>query len=427
MFCVVIYASEDLRMELLTKHCCGLDVHKKSIVACIRVINNSNKLKKEVKTFGTMTKDIQELNKWLRDNGITHVAMESTGVYWKPIWNILEGNFELILVNAQHIKHVPGRKTDVKDCEWIAELLQHGLLKASFVPEKTIRELRDLTRHRTRLIQSRATLSNRVQKVLEDANIKLASVASDVLGVSGRAILRAMISGNDNPEELAELSKKTLRNKIPELKLALLGKVTEHHRFMLETLLEELEYLESSIERMNQRISEKMLSHEKEISLLMEIPGINRENAENILVEIGFNMSQFPNPESLASWSGMCPGNNESAGKKKSGKTSKGSRWLKRALCQSAWATSRTKDTYLGEKYKRLVSRKGKKRAVVAVGHKLLVIIYHMLKDGIHFQELGADHFAKLNPDRQKKYYTRKLEELGYRVNLEDKMEVAAA
>jgi transposase len=408
-------------MEVFIKSCCGLDVHKKTVVACIRIADESGKVKKEVRTFGTMTKDIQELDQWLKENGVTHIAMESTGVYWKPIWNILEGHYELLLVNAQHIKQVPGRKTDVKDCEWIANLLQYGLLKASFVPETFIRELRDLTRHKARLAQLKVSIGNRIQKVLEDANIKLASVASDILGVSCLNMLKAIISGSENPEELAELAKRKLRNKIPELKLALFGRITEHHKFMLSTLVSELEHIESTIEQVSQRIIEKMAPYEKEILLLMEIPGIDRINAENILVEIGFNMSQFPSADCLASWAGMCPGNNESAGKKKSGKTTKGNKWLRRALSQSAWGASHTKDTYLSEKYRRLASRRGRNRAVVAVGHKLLIIIYYMLKEKVHFKDLGAEHFAKLNPERQKRYYVNRLENLGYNVNLEEK------
>jgi transposase len=359
----------------------------------------------------------------MKDHKVTHVAMESTGVFWKPIWNILESDFELILVNAQHIKQVPGRKTDVRDCEWIAQLLQHGLLPKSFVPSKEQRELRDLTRLRTKITQQKTAVINRIQKVLEDANIKLASVVTDILGVSGRAMLEQIIIGQIDPDKLSELAKRKLRGKIPELKIALNGKITDHHRFILKLHFKELKEAEEIIEELDIKIGEKMRPFEEVVLLLMTIPGIGRKSAENIIAEIGVNMEQYPSSSNLASWTGICPGNNESAGKKKSEKTRKGNRWLRVTLCESAWGASRTKDTYLSAQYKRLVSKRGKKRAVVAVGHTLLTIIYHMIKNKMIYHELGKDHFIRLKPERYKNYHIKKLEELGFIVTLEKDLE----
>lgn len=412
-------------MDSIYRCCCGLDVHKDTVAACLRKIGNDGKIHVERRTYSTMTKGLLALSDWMTSEGVTHVAMESTGVYWKPIWNILEGGFTVLLVNARHIKQVPGRKTDMKDCEWIAQLLQHGLLNPSFVPPTPIRELRDLTRHRAKVIGEQAAVANRIQKTLEDANIKLASVATDVMGVSGRAILKAIISGQEDPKVLANLAQRRLREKIPQLKLALESRVTEHHRFMLGTLLDQWEYLASLVKRLDGRIEDVMRPFEESVELLKTIPGVEQRTAENLIAEIGNNMEQFPSAEHLASWAGMCPGNNESAGKRKSGATPKGNRWLCRTLNQSAWAASHTKNTYLSAQYRRLASRRGKKRAIVAVGHTILRIVYHMLKQRVSYKDLGNDYFDRLNSESLKRHLVKRLEKLGHKVTLEPLKEVA--
>lgn len=412
-------------MDIINRCCCGLDVHKEKVVACLRKIGDDGKCHIEKRTYLTVTKELLALSDWMVGKGVTHVAMESTGVYWKPIWNILEGEFTVLLVNARHIKQVPGRKTDMKDCEWIAQLLQHGLLNPSFVPPTPIRELRDLTRHRVKVIGEQAAVTNRIQKTLEDANIKLASVATDIMGVSGRAMLKAIISGQEDPKVLADLAQRRLREKIPQLKLALEGRVTGHHRFMLETLLDQWEYLASVVKRLDDRIEDVMRPFGESVELLKTIPGVEQRTAENLIAEIGTNMDQFPSAEHLASWAGICPGNNESAGKRKSGTTPKGNRWLRSILNQSAWAASHTKNTYLSAQYRRLASRRGKKRAIVAVGHTILKIVYHMLKHNVLYCELGNDYFDSLNSENLKRYLVKRLEKLGHRVTLEPLKEVA--
>ena len=406
-------------MEIVYQACAGLDVHKATVVACVRRQRGTQRATSETRTFGTTTDELLALADWLGECGVTHVAMESTGVYWRPIWNLLEGLFELLLVNAQHIKQVPGRKTDVKDAEWIAQLLQHGLLHGSFVPPTPQRHLRELTRQRRQLIQTRASVVNRIQKVLEDANIKLASVATDVLGVSGRAMLEAMASGQDGPQQLAELARGKLRAKIPALRLALAGRVTEHHRFLLRLLLDELGQLEGLVTRVTERITEVLPAPFVEaVKQLATIPGIDHRAAENILAEIGVDMEQFPLAAQLASWTGMCPGNDESAGKRRSGKTTKGNRWLRATLVQVAWAASHTKDTYLSAQYRRLATRRGKKRALVALGHTILVIIHTMLRTGTTYRELGGDYFDRLDQTRLTRSLVRRLERLGHKVTL---------
>jgi transposase len=413
-------------MDILFPCCAGLDVHKETVVACVRRINAKGKAHGQTRTFGTMTAQLLELADWLAESGVTHVAMESTGVYWKPIWNLLEGQFQILLVNAQHIKQVPGRKTDVKDSEWIVQLLQHGLLRGSFVPDTPQRELRELTRQRRQLIQGKAAVANRIQKVLEDANIKLASVATDVLGVSGRDMLRALIAGRDDPEALAELARRKLRAKIPQLQLALRGRVTEHHRFLLRLLLEEVEQHEAWIARVSERIAEVLPSPFAEaVGRLATVPGIDERAAENILAEIGADMGRFGDAGRLASWAGMCPGNRESAGKRRSGRTTKGNRWLRATLVQVAWAASRSKGTYLAAQYRRLAGRRGKKRALVALGHTILVIIYHLLRDGTTYHDLGPDYFDRLETERLTRTLVRRLERLGHKVTLQPQDAVA--
>ena len=374
-------------MDLLHPCCAGLDVHKKTVVACARRLGPDGQPVTAVRSFGTMTADLLALADWLAAEGVTHVAMESTGVYWKPVYHLLEGRFELLLVNAQHIKKVPGRKTDVKDAEWIAQLLQYGLLSSSFVPPPPIRELRDLTRQRAQLIRDRATVVNRVQKVLEDANIKLASVASDPLGVSGRAMLRAMIDGQEDADALAELARARLRGKLPQLKAALHGRVTDHHRFLLRTLLSQIESLELMVAQYDAQIGLVMVPFVSATDRLRTIPGIGQATAEVIVAEIGTDMTKFPTAGHLASWAGMCPGNDQSAGKRRSGKTTKGSQWLRAALVQVAWAAVHAKATIYSAIYSRLAKRLGKKKALVAVAHKILGVIHKLLKDQVDYVE----------------------------------------
>ncbi len=413
-------------MDLLYSACAGLDVHKDTVVACVRRLDAKGKVQHQTRTFGTKTGQLLALGDWLAEHQVTHLAMESTGVYWKPIWNLLEDQFQILLVNAQHIKQVPGRKTDVKDAEWIAQLLQHGLVRGSFVPATAQRELRELTRQRRQLIGAKASVANRIQKVLEDANIKLGSVASDVLGVSGRDMLRALIAGQADPAVLADLARRRLRAKIPELQLALQGRVTAHHRFLLKLLLEEVEQHEAWIARLTARIEEVLPAPFAEaVQRLATIPGIDERAAENILAEIGTDMNQFPSAGHLASWTGMCSGNRESAGKRQSGRTTKGNRWLRATLVQVAWAASHTKDTYLAAYYRRLAGRRGKKRALVALGHTMLVIIYHLLKDQTTYRELGPDYFDRLDTQRLTRTLVRRLERLGHKVTLEAQQPVA--
>jgi transposase len=408
-------------MDIVNRCCAGLDVHKKTVVACVRCVQDTGKVRKEVRTFGTTTAALLALSDWLAEHGVTDVAMESTGVYWKPIWNIMEGRFQLLLVNARHIKQVPGRKTDVKDSEWIAELLQHGLLRGSFVPAAPQRAVRELTRQRAQLMRQKASVANRIQKVLEDANIKLASVATDILGTSGRAMLEALIAGKEDPEELADLAQRKLRAKIPALQVALHGRVTEHHRFLLRLLLDQVTQLEAWIARVSERLTtvlpEPMTAA---IPRLVEVPGIGERAAENILAEIGTNMDQFPTAAHLSSWVGLSPGNNESAGKRKSGRTTKGNQWLRATLVQVAWAASHTKNTYLAAQYRRLASRRGAKRALVAVGHSILVILYYLLKrPNAPFCELGPLYLEQLEEKQLTRHLVRRLERLGHTVLLQ--------
>jgi transposase len=404
-------------MEILHKVCGGCDVHKKSVVVCIRRIGEKGEITKEIRTFATITKELLILAEWMMECGVEEVAMESTGVYWKPVWNILSAaGLKLILVNPEHLKHFPQRKTDVKDCEWIAELLQYGLLKASFVPTEEIRELRDLTRQRVKLTQQKAAVSNRIQKVFEDTNLKIYSYISDPLGVSGRRILKAIISGENDSSKLADLAHPTLRAKKDDLRLALQGRVTEHHRFMLAQLFNELEFLEQKIAAFEARIDEVSSPFESAIQRIDEIPGVGRCIAISILAEIGTGMNQYPTARHLASWAGVCPGNNESAGKRKSGKSPMGNRWLRRALAEAGWASSHCKGSYFAALFRRICRRRGKKRAIVATGHAILVAIYHMLKTDSVYKDLGFDHFDRIKGDQMQKYYLRRLEQLGVKV-----------
>jgi transposase len=406
-------------MEVIYPCCCGLDVHKKRITACVLWAEAKGKNRKEKRNFGSFTQDLLRLADWLAECGVTHAAMESTGVYWKPVWNILGEQFEVLLVNAQHIKAVPGRKTDQKDSEWIADLLQHGLLRGSFVPPPATRELRDLTRYRVSLAQEINRISNRIQKVLEDANIKLASVATDALGASGRAMLEAMLAGEQDPARLAEMAHGKLRNKMAELRLALEGRVTEHHRFLLRQLYDHLRFTESKLHEIEQEIDRRMRPFQDDVTRLCTIPGVDRVTAWGMVAEIGLDMNQFPSAAHLASWACLCPGNFESAGKRLSGRMRKGNVSLRRCLSQAAWAISMTKNNYLSTLYRRIAARRGAKRAVMAVAHSLLVIAFHMLQRKQDYRELGADHFDRIDANRVRRSLVRRLERLGHRVTLE--------
>jgi transposase len=404
-------------MDVVHKQCAGLDVHKKTVVATILIEEEQGGLYKETRTFETMTADLLALSDWLMSKGVTHVAMESTGEFWKPIFNILENNFEVLLVNAHHIKQVPGRKTDVKDSEWIAELLRHGLLKASFIPPLGQRELRELTRHRTNFVHERATLINRVQKTLESGNIKLASVATNVMGVSGRAMLAAIVEGNTNPVEMAELAKGRLREKREQLEKALEGHVKAHHRFVLTELLCQVDSLDESIARFDMEIEKYCRPFEEAVKLLDTIPGVAQRTAEVIVSEIGTDMNRFPTADHLAAWAGVAPGNNESAGKRYSGTTRHGNKALNTILVQAAHAASHTRNTYLSAQYHRLAGRRGKKRAIVAVAHSILVIVYNMIQHHEPYHELGGDYFDKRRPEASAKRLMKRLEQLGYDVS----------
>ena len=405
-------------MQVVHEKCAGLDVHKKTVVACVITPKDKGGWEKEIRTFSTMTKDLLNLSDWLTSKGCTHVAMESTGEYWRPVFNILEGNLEVILVNARHIKAVPGRKTDIKDAQWIAELLQHGLLRASFIPPVEQRDLRDLTRHRSNFVRERVNLVNRVQKVLEGANIKLGCVASDVLGVSGRAMLGAIVDGNKSPEVMAELAQGTLRQKQDLLVEALEGRVRPHHKFILAQLLGIIDGIDETISQFNREIEDYCRPFAEAVELVDTIPGVARRTAEIIVSEIGTDMSRFPSAEHLAAWAGLAPGNYESGGKTLSASTRKGNRFLRTILVQSAHALARTK-TYLAAQYRRLSARRGKKRAAVAVAHSILVIAYHLISRHEPYRDLGDDYFDQKRPESVKKRLVKRLEKLGYQVNLE--------
>ncbi len=406
-------------MEIAVQCGCGLDVHQACVVACLLQVQANGQVKKYMRTFGTTTRELLQMREWLQSEGCTHVAMESTGVYWKPVYAILEGAFELVVANAQHIRRVPGRKTDVKDAEWIADLLLHGLLKASFVPPAPIRELRDLTRYRRKLVESQSAERNRLLKLLETANIKLSSVASDVFGKSGRLMLAALLEGRARPAEMAELAKGRLREKIPQLELALEGRLQEHHRYLLKLQLHRLEAVERDLAELEQRIEEKLHPYEEPFQRLRQIPGVDATLAAVIIAELGVDMSVFSCASRAAAWTGVSPGNHESAGKRKSGRVTKGNVYLKTALVEAALAASRQKGSYLREKFYRLKARRGHKRAALAVAHKILISVYHMLDSGRPYHELGDLYLDKLNQQNIAHHLVRRLQRLGYKVSLE--------
>ncbi|MCR4398265.1 MAG: IS110 family transposase [Firmicutes bacterium] len=401
-------------MEVLYQRCCGLDVHKKAVTACL-----VTRGEKEKRIFGTTTDALLELADWLAASGCTHVAMESTGVYWKPIYNLLESTgMEVLVVNAQHIKAVPGRKTDVKDAEWIADLPRHGLLRGSFIPDRPQRELLELVRYRRSLIQERSREINRVQKVLEGANIKLGSVATNVLGVSGRAMLEALVRGEEDPSALAALARARLKKKEGELKRALRGMLGAHQRMLLATQLRHIDFHDQEIARLDVEIAERMRPFEGDLKRVGTLPGVGRRTSEEIVAVTRTDMSRFPSAHHLASWAKMCPGNEESAGKRRSGRTGRGNPLLRGALAEAAWAASYTKNTYLSAYYHRLASRRGRKRAVVALGHTILRIIYHILKDKTTYQDLRPDYFDRKNKEATVRRTLRRLEALGYSVEI---------
>lgn len=399
-------------MDVLHPRCCGIDVHKETVVACLRVQDGRRK-DVQVRSFGTTTADLLRLRTWLIEAQCTHVAMESTGVYWQPVFNVLEGACAVVLANAQHIKAVPGRKTDVKDCEWLAELLAHGLIRASFIPPPAIRELRDLTRQRKSLIRDRIRIVNRVHKLLETANVKLAGVVTDIMGVSSRAILHALVAGETDPTRLAALAHGSFARKRSQLVAALEGRFTPHHGFLLGQLLAQIDQLATLIAACDARIRDVASSFEDQIGRLQTITGVGRRSAEVIVSEIGIDMSRFATSAHLASWARLCPGTHESAGKRRPAGTGLGNNWLRTTLLESAWAATLARTGYLRAQYRRISRRRGPKRAAIAVAHSILVIAYHILRSGATFEDLGADYFDHLNVARAKRYHLQRLAELG--------------
>ncbi len=397
--------------------CCGLDVHKRQVQACLLQTAPDGTVQQDQRSFGTMTEDLLVLLDWLVEAGCTHVAMESTGVYWKPIFNLLEGSVEVLVVNAQHIKQVPGRKTDVADAAWIAGLLRLGLLRSSFIPDRTQRQMRDLTRYRTSLVGERSAEVNRLQKGLADANIKVAGIATDIMGKSGREMLTLIAAGETDAVRLAQCARGKMRRKIPELEAALAGTVAEHHRYLLARQLDHIDYLDELIAEVSARISELMAPFEEEIVLLDTLPGVGRQLAENLVAEIGVDMSRFPSAAHLASWAGMAPGNHESAGNRKSGKTRKGSRWLRTTLVVAAQSAGRSKKSWVGGRFRSLAARLGKKRAAVAVGHTILALAYQLLLHHAPFNE--AHHLPKPPSPPKPERLVQQLEALGYTVTLQ--------
>lgn len=415
-------------MERLFERCAGLDIHKDTVVACVRVPGEDGARFQETRTFGTTTEQLLVLLDWLRGWGVMLVGMESTGIYWRPVYYLLEDHMECWLLNAQHLRNVPGRKTDVKDAEWICQLVEHGLVRASFVPPREIRELRDLTRYRKAQIEERTREVQRLEKTLQDAGIKLSSVASKVLGVSGRLMLDALISGTHDPEVLAELAKGQLRNKLPALREALQGRFTGHHALIVGRQLAHIDFLDEAIAELSVQVDEVIAPFAHKVALLDTIPGVDKRTAELLIAEIGADMSVFPTHRHLASWAGICPGQNESAGKKRSGKTRKGSKWLRAGLTEAAKAASRSKGTYLSAQYQRLRGRRGHQKATIATAHSILVAAWHILSREVEYADLGEDYFIRRQAEHAERYRNRlirQLEKLGHKVNLEPLPEAA--
>ena len=405
-------------MQVVHERCAGLDVHKRTVVACVLLTQPDGSVQREVRTFSTMTVELIALGDWLETLQVTVVALESTGVYWQPVFNLLEDGRTMILVNPRHMRAVPGRKTDVKDSEWLADLLRHGLLQPSFIPPAPIRELRELTRYRKGLVQQRAHEANRLQKILESANLKLAAVATDVLGRSGRLMLEALLGGESDPAVLAELARGRMRSKLPQLRQALEGRLLAHHRLLLQQLLAHIDFLEQSLAIVQAEIERCLAPFGQAVALAQTLPGIAETAATAIIAELGTDMSRFASDKHLASWAGVCPGNKQSGGKRLSGATTHGNPYLRAVLGEVAWAISHTKDNYLSAQFHRIARRRGKQKAVMAVAHSVLVILYHMLKDNRPYSDLGADYFDQLDRTRIERHHVRRLEELGYTVTL---------
>ena len=404
-------------MERQVERCCGLDVHKDTVAACVRIGGGSGqRAQQHVQTFRTTARDLVVLRDWLAAHEVTHVAMESTGVYWKPVYYALESDFTCLLVNAAHIKQLPGRKTDVKDCAWIAQLLEHGLLRGSFVPPAPIRELRDLTRQRKVLIQERQRAANRLHKLLQDAGIKLASVATDILGVSGRAMLEALVQGTTDPAVLADLARGKLRKKLPALREALAGRFRSHHAFLVSQFLAHLDYLDEAITVVSTEVDARLVPFAEPLTHLDTVPGIDKRTAEVVLAEVGVDMTRFPSARHLASWAGICPGNDESAGKRRSGKTRKGNRWLRTALVEAAGAGIRKRDSALGARYRRVMRHRGHNKAIVAVAHAMLRAIYHLLEQRTSYRDPGADYYDRRHIERVTRRAIHLLQRQGYQV-----------
>jgi transposase len=415
-------------VELLYGRCAGLDVHKKSVSACIR-ITDGNRTRKETATFRTFTADLERLCKWLEDHQVKQVALESTGVFWIPVWNILErsaADLKLTLINPQHVHALPGHKTDQKDCEHIAELLQHGLLKGSFIPPRPIRELRDVTRRRTHLQSDRNRVLNRIRRLLETANLKLGSVVSDISGRTAHLILDEIAHGNCDPKELAQLAKASLKNKKAELAASLHGFYSEHFRWLLSEAIQELADLDRKLEQVDKRLAKQLQPHADLILRLCTIPGVDFTTAAVIVAEVGLDMSRFPDAGHLASWAGLSPGNNESAGKRYSGSTCKGNRYLRRILTQSAWSLLRKKDCYLTALFRRVSVKGGRKKAALAVAHRMLIIAWHIIQDGTVYKELGGNHYDRLHPDRSARRLIKRLEQIGFQVTVKKAMPESA-
>jgi transposase len=406
-------------MQVVHARCCGLDVHKKTVVACVLLTGGDGTVQRYLRRFGTMTGELLALSDWLARLAVGHIALESTGVCWRPVFNLVEGEGrELVLVNPQHTKHVPGRKTDVKDAEWLADLLRHGLLRASFVPPAPGRALRELTRYRKTRVQERASEVNRVQKTLEGANLKLGDVASNVLGLSGREMLAALLAGERDPAARADLARGKLRAKLPALRQALTGRVQPHHLVLIAQLLAHIDFPDEAIAQLQHELEARQAEFAAAIDLLQTIPGVGAVVATAIVAEVGTDMSRFPSAKHLAAWAGVCPGNKESGGKPLSGKTTQGNVWLRAMLGEAGWTIARTRGTYLHAQFHRIARRRGKYKAVMAVAHSVLVIAYHLLRDGRPYCDLGADYFERRDAARLERYHVHRLEQLGYAVTL---------